>query len=378
MSVSSLDPAAAAAPAGGRRRPSALRRAAFLLPAGVALLAGLDAALLLLGLPAPVRGDRLPEVHGVLMVLGFVGTVIALERAVALRRPAGFAGPALLGVGGLLLLTPLPLRVGQALLAAGAAALIGVYAALWRRQRDESVLVQALGAVLAAGGALLWLGGVPVPVLLPWLVGFVVLTIGGERLELARIAMGPRAGQTLVLLAGGLIAGVLVSLLWPRPGLPLLGLALLALTGWLAAHDVARWTIRATGAPRFAAGCMLAGYAWLLVAGVLWLVGGTADDGPRYDAVIHSVFLGFTMSMIMAHAPSILPAVLRVPLPYSPLMIAPAALLHLTLGLRVLGGDAYGSRVAWQAGGVGNEIALLLFVVTAVWSGAVARRRNAR
>jgi hypothetical protein len=365
---------AAAAPAGR------LRRAVFLLPAGVALLAGLDAALLLLGLPAPVTAARLPEVHGVLMVLGFVGTLIALERAVALRRPAGFAAPALLGAGGLLLLTPMPLRAGQVLLVAGGAALIAVYAALWQRQRDEAVLVQVLGAVLATGAAVLWLGGVPVPVLLPWLVGFVVLTIGGERLELARIAMGPRAGQTLVLLAGCLVAAIVGALLWPRPGLPVLGLALLVLTGWLAAHDVARRTIRATGAPRFAAGCLLAGYGWLAVAGGTWLVGGAALAGPRYDAVIHCVFLGFTISMIMAHAPSILPAVLRVPLPYSPLMIAPAALLHATLLLRVLGGDAYGSRGAWQVGGVGNEIALLLFVLVAVWSGVTAARarRSAR
>jgi hypothetical protein len=359
--------------AGGRPRER-LPRAALLLPAGVAMLAGLDAGLLLLGVPAPVSTARLPEVHGVLMVLGFVGTVIALERAVALRRPVGFLAPALLGAGALLVLTPLPLRAGQGLLAAGAAALVAVYAALWRRQRDESVLVQALGAVAGTGAAMLWLGGLPVPLLLPWLVGFVVLTIGGERLELARIAMGPRAGQILVLLAGGLVAAMVVALLWPGPGLPLFGVALLALSGWLAGHDVARRTIRAAGLPRFAAGCMLAGYFWLGVAGVIWVIGGPALSGARYDAVIHAVFLGFTISMIMAHAPSILPAVLRVRLPYSPLMIAPAALLHSTLLLRVLGGDAYGSQGAWQAGGVGNEIALLLFVLVAAWSGLTAAR----
>ena len=55
---------------------------------------------------------------------------------------------------------------------------------------DDSVLVQTLGAVLGVGALLPWLGGVPVPVLLPWLVGLIVPTIGGERLELARIAMG--------------------------------------------------------------------------------------------------------------------------------------------------------------------------------------------
>jgi hypothetical protein len=364
MTTATLPPAV-------RGRPA---RAAFLLPAGIALLAGLDAALLLLGLPAPVTAARLPEVHGMLLVLGFVGTVVALERAVALRRPAGHLAPGLLGLGGLLLLTPLSVRAGQGLLVAGGAALIAVHAALWRRQRDEAVLVQVLGAVLATGAAILWLGGVPVPLLLPWLAGFVVLTIGGERLELARIAMGPRAGQALVLLAGCLVAAVVGALLWPRPVLPLLGLALLVLTGWLAAHDVARRTIRSTGAPRFAAGCLLAGYGWLAVAGGTWLVGGAASSGPRYDTVVHAVFLGFTMSMIMAHAPSILPAVLRVPLPYSPLMIAPAVLLHTTLLLRLLGGDAYGSRGAWEAGGVGNEIALLAFVLVAAWSGGTAAR----
>ena len=39
--------------------------------------------------------------------------------------------------------------------------------------------------------------------------------------------------------------------------------------------------------------------------------------------------------MIMAHAPVILPAVLRRPLPYHPAMIAPAALLHGSLALRL-------------------------------------------
>lgn len=351
-----------------------VRRAVFLAPAGLALLAGLDAALQLIGLPL-VRTERLPEVHGVLLVLGFVGTLIALERAVALRRPEGFLAPGLFGLGALLLVSPAPLPVGKALLVAGAAALTGVYAALWRRQRDDSVLVQALGAVVATGAALLWLAGVPVPLLLPWLAGFIVLTIGGERLELARIAMGPRAGQTLVLLAGGLLAGLVAALLWPRAGTPLFGLALLAFSGWLAAHDIARKTIRAGGAARFMAGCMLAGYAWLGVAGATWVLGGAVTDGPRYDVVIHSVFLGFTISMIMAHAPTILPAVLRRPLPYTPLLSAPAALLHASLALRLWIGDGYGVRAAWQVGGALNVTALLLFLVLAAWSGATARRR---
>ena len=237
-------------------------------------------------------------------------------------RP-GSSPPRRSASGGLLLIFPAPLAAGRVALCLGALALVGVYVPLWRRQRDDAVLVQALGAVLAVGAALLWLAGVDVAVLLPWLVGFVVLTIGGERLELARLAMGPRAGSAFLALSAALVAGVVAALLWPGAGYPLLGLALLALVGWLAGHDVARRTVRSTGLARFVAGCLLAGYGWLAVAGACWLLGGAAPDGPRYDAVVHAVFLGFTLSMIMAHAPVILPAVLRRPLPYHPAMIAP-------------------------------------------------------
>jgi hypothetical protein len=349
-------------------------RSALLVPAGLSMLAGLDAALMLLGVPAPLSTDRLPDVHGVLMVLGFVGTLVSLERAVALGRPGGYLAPVLLGAGGLTLVSAAPLQVGRGLLVAGTVALVALYVPLWRRQRDDAVLVQALGAVLAAGGALLWLGGLDVSRLLPWLAAFLVLTIGGERLELARLAMGPRAGPTLVALSSALAGAVVATLVAPRVGHPLLGVAVLALGGWLAAHDVARRTVRSSGLPRFLAAGMLGGYLWLGVAGSVWALGGAAYDGPRYDAVVHAVFLGFTLSMVMAHAPVILPAVLRRPLPYHPGLWAPLTLLHVSLLLRVWLGDGLGLAGVWQVAGVLNVVSLLLFVVVAAWS---ATRRPA-
>lgn len=65
----------------------------FLVPAGLSLLAGLDGALMLMDLPAPVDADRMPEVHGFVLVLGFVGTLIALERAIALGTRWGVMAP---------------------------------------------------------------------------------------------------------------------------------------------------------------------------------------------------------------------------------------------------------------------------------------------
>lgn len=351
-------------------------RLLLMLPAGISLLAGLDAALLLLDLPAPIRTDRLPDVHGVVLVLGFVGTLIALERAVALRRPLGFLAPAFLGLGSLLLISPAPLAVGRAVMIAGTVALLAVYVPLWRRQRDDAVLVQLLGAAVAVAATIVWAGGAATAAVVPWLAGFVVLTIAGERLELARLVMGPRAGTHLMILAGLFVSALVACLLWPEVGEPLVGAALLTLTLWLGTHDVARRTIRSTGLPRFMAACMLAGYGWLVVAAGVWLTGsGGADgrpDGAGYDAVIHAIFLGFTISMIMAHAPVILPAVLRRPLPYTPAMWAPAILLHTALILRVWVGDGLGIERAWQVGGALNIAALLLFIAVALWSAATA------
>ena len=90
--------------------------------------------------------------------------------------------------------------------------------------------------------------------------------------------------------------------------------------------------------------------------------------------MVHAVFLGFTMSMVMAHAPMILPAVLRHPLPYHPAMLAPLALLHGSLVLRLWLGDALGSLPAWRTGGALNILALLSFAAVAAWSATRSRR----
>ena len=372
-------PALAAAPtqqppAPSRRSP--LTRTAFRLPflllGGLGMLAGLDAALSLLGLPDVVVGMRLADVHGPLMVLGFVGTVIGLERSVALGRGWGYVAPALNGLGVVALVAGLPVAAGAGLILAGQLGGLLVYRPLYARQPAAHVAVQVLGSVMAVAAATLWLGGVPVPLVMPWLVGYLVLTIFGERLELARIALlSPRDSIAAQVIAVVVLLAATLSLLAPEAGFVLLGAALLAAAVWLAAKDVARRTINATGLPRFIAGCLLVGYFWLGVAGAVWLLGGQVE-GRAYDAAAHAVFLGFVISMIMAHAPVIMPAVLRRPLPYRRAFIVPAVLLHLTLAFRLAVGDARDLEWAVQVGGVGNIVAVLLFVATAVWSALTA------
>lgn len=348
------------------------RRALLLVPGGVALLAGLDGALALLGLPAPVPAERLAQAHGLLMVLGFAGTVVALERAAALRARWGYAAPALLGAGALAAIVA-PLAVARGAFVGGTLVLLLLYRGFWRRQPSPALAVQAAGAVLAVGAAALWAAGTPVPVLAPWLAGFLVLTVLGERMELSavvRLGAGDRGRAPWVALACALafLCAVAGALVVPGPGHHALGMALLASVAAVARLDGATRTVRGRGLPRYIAVAVLAGYGWLAVAGTTWALAGPQWGGRGYDAVLHAVFLGFVMSMIMAHAPVILPAVVRRPLPYTPWMYGPLALLHLTLLVRLLVGDAWDVPAAVVAGGVGDVVATLAFVGVAVGS----------
>lgn len=340
-------------------------RLALLTTGGLSLVGGLYAALLLLGVPAPVLRPQLDAVHGPVLVLGFVGTLVALERAIALGTRWALLAPACAGTGGLVLLVTGPTAPGQVLLAAGGAVLLVVYGALWRRQQSVALLSQAAGAFAWYAAALLWLAGFSVAEMVPWLAGFVVLTIAGERLELARIALPRTAEPWFLAVLSAMVIAMAAALLWPGAGHHLLGLALLATVAWLLGYDVARHTVRATGLPRYVAIGLLAGYAWLTVAALLWAGTGPAADGPRYDATLHAVFLGFTLSMIFVHAPVILPAVLRRPLPYHPVLYAPLVLLHLSLLVRLGLGDLFGLLAVWRWSGVGNVAAVLGFAACA-------------
>ena len=84
----------------------------------------------------------------------------------------------------------------------------------------------------------------------------------------------------------------------------------------------------AEGLTRFIAVC-LSGYVWLGVGGVLtWYFAGILA-GPYYDAMLHTVFVGFVFAMIFGHAPIILPAILsRTTSPYQPALYVPLLHLH--------------------------------------------------
>jgi hypothetical protein len=343
----------------------------------VSLLVGLWAGLLHLGLALPTGRNGLAEAHGPLMALGFLGTFIALERAVALGSAWAYSAPAAAGIGGVAVVLGVPGSLGPVLLTAGGLVLVGIFVAVHQIQASLHNAVLASGAVSWVVAGVLWLAGWDIPRFVPWLVAFLVLTIAGERLELSRLVGATGTARRLFVAATGLFAvGLVVSLGPETAGVRITGAGLLALAAWLFRYDVARRTIRARGLTRYMAAALLTGYGWLAVAGGLWVTVGSMIDGPAYDAMLHAVFLGFVVSMIFAHAPVIVPAVLGRPLPYGPVLYVPLALLHASLLLRLLGGDLTGNVVGRQWGGSLNEVALLLFLVLV--AAALVRARRTR
>ena len=72
--------------------------------------------------------------------------------------------------------------------------------------------------------------------------------------------------------------------------------------------------------------------------------------------------MGFAFSMILAHAPVIIPAIVHRALPYHRLMWLPYVLLHAGLVVRVVGLLAEASSV-WKVGGALGVAAILVFMV---------------
>ncbi len=364
------------APDGNPGLPRAAR-AALLLMAGVALIAGLTSALLLLGIGIPDGSARLASGHGPLMTMGFLGTRIALERAVALGRPWAYAAPLAAGVGGLAVVGGVSVAVAAVPLAIGAAVLLWIYAAVARVHASLHGSVQAVGAMCWLVAAIVLRLGQPAASAVPWLAAFLVLTVVGERLELsALVRPSAAARRAFIVVAAVFGLGILATLPAPDAGFRVAGLGLIGIAAWGARYDLARRTIRARGVTRFIAACLLAGYAWLAIGGAAWALACGAPTSAGYDASLHAVFLGFVISMVFGHAPVILPGVLRIPLAYHPAFYGHLVLLHAGLLVRVAAGDLLRIDGAWQLGGILNVAAVLLFITMS--AGAAVRGVTAR
>ena len=346
----------------------------WLLPlAMLGLLAGMWAGLLRMGWAWPVLIPTLPMMHGPLMVGGFLGTVIGLERAVGTGKRWAYAAPILTGAGTIALLVAANSLAGPLLITAGqrcagrravdhlstAACALHGHAGHGRHGLAGRQFPLALRSAHPAGRALVGRFSDP---------DHCRRTAGIEP-SAAPVRFCQRLfrpAQPSDARRYGAFRGQSGNGHTPRRG----GYAG---PGALAArYDIARRRIKAGGQARFIAICLLTGYVWLGFGGLLAMRYGGLMAGPQYDAYLHAIFLGFVFSMIFGHALIIFPALLHVQMVYRPWLYSHLILLNLTLALRVAG-DLIPYWPARMWGGLLNVLVLLLFLVNTVTS---IRRRT--
>jgi hypothetical protein len=347
-------------------------RLALLACGGALLVLGALGGLWRLGWEPPLPGTEPATFHGALMIAGFFGTLVGLERAVAAGRRLAYLAPLLTGCGGLATAFGAPHLISASLLLAGSTVLAAVAFGAWRREPAAHQRLLLTGACCGVAGNALWLAGLPASEAVAAWAGFLVLTIAGERLEVSHLRLPSAAALKLLAAAAALyVAGAAILPLHWQTGTLLVGAALIGLSLWLFVHDIAGRNLRHHGQVRYTAICVVAGYAWLALGGLL--LPFAAQGGLRYDAALHAVFLGFVFAMAFGHAPVVFPAVVRAAIPYSPLFYGHLALLNATLVLR-LAGDLF-ARDTWRAwGGAGNAAALALFAFVMI--GSVLRGRR--
>ena len=350
-------------------------RLLLVLPAVAALVCGVLSGIARLGLPMPDLITRLIGVHGALMVGGFFGTVIALERAVALGNRWPYVAPLLSGVAAVAMIVGAPILWATWLLCTAALIMSAACASVWLRQPVAHHAVLTTAALLWLAGNLVWAIDGTVANAVPLWAAFLLLTIAGERLELSRFMPTPpiaRVAFTIIVIA--LLTGALGAMAFDA-GLRFFAAVLLALAVWLLRFDIARHTIKAAGLTRYMAVCLLTGYVWLAIAATLGMAGAFQNGAILRDAALHALLLGFVLSMVFGHAPIILPAVTTLQFQWHRGFYLPLALLHISLAVRVVAGLSEWFALR-QYAAIANAVALLLFMLMAVTSLRRSRQKT--
>ena len=341
----------------------------FLFLAILGLLAALWAGLMRLGWQLPALTPFLALSHGPLMISGFLGTLITLERAVAMHNKWMYLPSLLSGLGWLItVLMPSP-PLGPVLLTLASLGGVAILIEMTRREFALHTVTMFLGMLAWFTGNALWLFGWQIFQVVFFWQAFLVLTIAGERLELSRVLRPSRNQQIAFgVIAVIFVASIVVSIFNLQIATRMNGAALLLLALWSIRSDIA-WRNLKHKLPltRYIARCLALGFVWLGVGGGLSLIFGAQVAGPRYDAALHVVFVGFVISMIFGHAPIIFPAILGVPINFQPAFYIHLILLHVSLALRVIA-DYANLHALRMWGGLLNEVAILLFIGMTLYS----------
>jgi hypothetical protein len=320
--------------------------APFLLPLAIlSALTGIVTGLFRIGwfgFPGNAAGE-----HGAIMIGCFMGTLVSLERAVALQNRVALLVPAL---------------SAYVLLITSSIGLTGITFYFQNRLSTTSFVIAFTGAVCWLLGNVMLVLWKMYPVAVSWWMGFILLTIVSSRLK---SSMLPLAGKlkfiSLYLILGLFIVG-LVMPFHGGIGRYLIGAGLISTALWLLKYDAARESIKNEALNRYSGLLMLSGFGWLFITGFFICWGDLY--GPLYDTALHSFFIGFLFSVVMAHGPSIIPTVLALSVkPFHRVLYIWFVFLQSSLIVRIVANFLAEFELRKWAGLL-NGIAILGFFVT--------------
>jgi len=319
-----------------------------------------------MGMPLHVPSPNMVVFHGVLMVSGFLGTVIVLERSTALGWGVGNIFALLSGLGALIVGIGWNTEIGIVMVVIAGFGLISMYIFIISKEFTWHTFIMLLGSVLWFLGSIFWLRSYPFTFTANLWAGFLVLTVIGERIELSRIIQTSGSQRAIAgLLSTIFMIGLLINYLWVGIGVVTSALALVALSIWLLKNDLARYTVSQAGLPKYMAICLISGFIWLIVGACASILYMKIPDHLYYDAYLHSIFLGFIFSMIFAHTPVIFPSLTGMQVGFYDRFYIHYLLLQGSLIIRLIG-DFVADGLIREIGGSLNGLAIVFFLISTI------------
>jgi len=336
-------------------------RIPFMLAAVLNLIAGIWAGLIRMGWDLPVTAVSVH--HGAIMVGGFLATLIALEKAIPLKRNIALVVPVISALS-LLMAVPGYYHTGLYFLIAGSVGLFLIHAYyLYLHPRDLSIVLMLVGAGSLIVGNVMLIRMQFYPASFPWWMGFLLFTITAERIELSKFLPVSVNAKYLLL---GFLGLFLLGLLIPFHGIGkyFSGASMFGIALWMLKHDVMRIGLKKKVLTRFSSVSLLIANGWLIVNGILLIF--MPDTAYSYDILVHSFFIGYAFAMIFAHGPIILPGVLGITSkPYHPALYMWLFLVQGSLLLRLIADSLFNTE--WRKlSGIFSGVGILLYFITLI------------
>lgn len=300
--------------------------------------------------------------HGTIMASGFFGTLLMLEKCLAMPSKKYLFIPFANGISIIFLYLGFP-HLALSLMTLASAAMCGVGFEMKRMAKQNLYWLIIIGFFcLFAGNLFLLLTGLFQASAILWMC-FLLFIIVAERLELTRFLNVSSSQKKLLWIAFALILTGVGP--YHYFGNYIFGIGLIGIALWLLKFDIAFKSLTQKGQSAYSAITMITGYFWLIVS-AYFIIKTDIYNHFDYDALLHSFFLGFTFSMIFAHVPIIFPALfnLRIKI-YHPFYYVVMVLMNLSVIARIVSDQLQMNDMRKWAG-LANGLVILLFFVSTI------------